>query len=313
MGQLAATVGGNQVTENVAFVTGKGITNSDATASILASASGWDFTGTPAFVNLTVSGVASLANGAAAAPSLAFTNSTGMGLYRVGSNILGVALAGVPGLAYGATEPTVAAATATDGQAVWVKTANGGASTGATAAGHGGNHVIAAGDGGAAAGSGTGGNGANVILAIGKGGTSGSGTAGKDGALIVTQTSGTTAPFIPFAVLASLSDADATLTVAQVRGGHVAVAAGANDRTLTLPTAAQIVAAIPGLVAGSVVTVSVVNLKAANTVTVAVAAGIVALTGASLVQLGQTARTYAILFTNVTPSSEAASLYAIAG
>lgn len=291
--------------------TGAGFVNSAGTGSWLADANGFTYTGTVTIPTLAVSGVNYLANGTAPLPSLAFTNSTTSGFYRAGADIWGFSLAAVPAFTIASTEPTVAAAAATAGTAVWFKGTNGGASTGATAAGRGSNMVFASGDGGAAAGSGAGGDGGNVILEVGAGGTSGSGTAGGSGSAMVKGKA--PAAFIPLAARTALADADATLTALQLRGQIISVAAGANNRTLTFPTAAQLVGAFTGVQVGSVIEVSFVNLKAANTVTVAVASGVTAASGSNLVVAAQASAKFALLFTNVTASSEAVDLIRTAG
>lgn len=299
--------GGNIADTNLAFATGYGITSGNQTTSkFLVTSTGWGITGT-----LAVSGVSYLANGTAALPSLAFTNSTTSGFYRAGADIWGFSLAAVPAFTIASTEPTVAAAAATAGTAVWFKGTNGGASTGATAAGRGSNMVIASGDGGAAAGSGAGGDGGNVIVDIGAGGTSGSGTAGGSGSFMIKGTA--PAAFIPLSTRTALTDADATLTALQLRGQIISVAAGANNRTLTLPTAAQLVGAFTNIQVGSRIDVCVVNLKAANTVTVAVASGVTAASGSNLVVAAQASAQFTLLFTNVTASSEAVDLIRTAG
>lgn len=291
--------------------TGAGYVNSAGTGSFLADDNGFTYTGTITIPTLAVSGVSYLANGTAALPSLAFTNSTTSGFYRAGADIWGFSLAAVPAFTIASTEPTVAAAAATAGTAVWFKGTDGGASTGATAAGRGSNMVFASGDGGAAAGSGAGGDGGNVILEVGAGGTSGSGTAGGSGSAMVKGKA--PAAFIPLAARTALADADAMLTALQLRGQIISVAAGANNRTLTFPTAAQLVGAFTGVQVGSVIEVSFVNLKAANTVTVAVASGVTAASGSNLVVAAQASAKFALLFTNVTASSEAVDLIRTAG
>lgn len=124
-----------------------------------------------------------------------------------------------------------------------------------------------------------------------------------------------TAP-IPFAenvAIASLADADATLSDAQHRGTIVTVAAGANNRTLTTRTAAQLVAAFPGAQVGTMIPLRICNLKAANTVTLAGDASVTAAAGVNLVVAAQTAATFALVFTNVTAASEAVSIVRVAG
>ena len=120
----------------------RSIWNRDATAGITFGASGLTITGTLSF-----SGVMYLANGSAALPSLAFTNSTTTGLYRNASNVIGVAIGGVAALAIGASAPTITAATDTAGADVFVQTAAGGATP--TAQRDGGDYNVIAGAGSA--------------------------------------------------------------------------------------------------------------------------------------------------------------------
>ena len=325
-------------------------------------------------------GSASFANGTAAAPSIAFTNSTGLGFYRNADNVLGLALGGVAALALAASAPTIAAATDTAGSDVYeyladagatataprvggayfVKagagsggattinggaggsitltagaggaktgtgTANGGAGGvwaarggdgGATAStnggsfgGAGGDSGLRAGAGGAAsAGTANGGNGGSVPLQPGIGGTSAGGAAGNAGIVYVKGTS--PMPFAQNGAYAALADADATLTAAQHRGSLVSVAAGANNRAITTLTGAQLVAAFPGVQVGSFVYLHLLNLKAANTVTLTAAASGVTIVGDPVVEAGK-AVIYAMLFTNVTASSEAVQFIRMAG
>lgn len=286
--------------------TGLGFYNVDHSASILATASGWSLTG-----NWTTSGVSYLANGTSALPSLAFTNSTTSGLYRAGADQVGVALAAVPALVIASSEATVAAATATAGATVWAKATNGGASTGVTAAGRGSALHLSAGDGGAAAGSGTGGAAGGLFLGGGDGGTSGSGTAGVGGAVYIEGTA--PVPFLQNVGLVSLADSDATLTAAEMRAGVVTVAAGATNRTKTTPTAAQLLAVVGGAQVGTMLSLSVCNLKAANTVTIGLGAGVTNPSSANLVVDDGAAVTFGFIFTNVTPSSEAVTIIRLAG
>lgn len=288
--------------ENLYFAVGKGILNPSGTAGITMSASGFSFTGTQ-----------SLANGTAAAPSLNFTNSSTTGWYRAGAAQIGVAVAGVPGMVISAAEPTVAAAAATAGQALWIHATNGGDSTGVTNAGRGADFNIGAGDGGNAAGSGNGGDGGNVIFNVGSGGTTGSGTAGGVGNLIVSGPTTVGVPFLNLVSIQALADTDATLTAPQMKGGVATVATGATNRTKTTLTAAQMVAMLTGVQVGSMLTLSICNLKAANTVTVGLGSGVTAAGGTNLVVAAAAAATFGFIFTNVTASSEAVTVVRLAG
>lgn len=113
--------------------------------------------------------------------------------------------------------------------------------------------------------------------------------------------------------IASLADADATLSDAQHRGTIVTVAAGATNRTITTRTAAQLVAAFPGVQVGSMIPLRLCNLKTANTVTVGLGTGVTAAVGVNLVVAAAAAATFALVFTNVSPSSEAVSIVRVAG
>lgn len=59
------------------------------------TSSTWTFAVAVAMAAATFSGIASFADGAAGTPSIAFKNSTGTGIYRVGADIFGIATAGV--------------------------------------------------------------------------------------------------------------------------------------------------------------------------------------------------------------------------
>lgn len=402
----------------------QGVFNRDGTAGIRFTSSGMTITGTAAF-----SGVFTLANGTAAAPSLAFTNSATTGLYRNASNVIGVAIAGVAALAVGGSAPTIAAATTAAGQDVYIKTADAGptgvavaggaynlaagagsagsSGTGTTAGGVGGallftsgaggsatstagaaggaggaNGVVAgaggsaagtsnAGAGGAAstrggaggaktgtgtanggaggsslniggaggataatagtasggrggaagltagaggnasAGTANGGHGGSVPLTPGMGGTSFGGTAGNGGIVYVAGQA--PMPFCKNQTISALADSDATVGDADMRGGIWTVAAGATNRTKTTTTAAAIVTAFPSIQVGSVIEITICNLKAANTVTLAGGSGVTAPAGVNLVVAAQAAVTFKLVATNVTASSEAFSIIRAAG
>lgn len=384
---------------------------------------------------LTISGGSgSFANGTAAAPSIAFTNSTGLGFYRNADNALGVALGGVAALALAATSPTIAAATDTAGSDVYWATASaggtattakaggawsilsgggstgssgtgtvsggnggalvrtggaggaatstagagggaggaitdtagaGGSAAGTSAAGPGGAVTFTAGAGGAKTGTGTanggdggalsfvagaggatastnagsiggaggsagvragaggaasagtanGGNGGSVALQPGVGGTSAGGAAGINGIVYVKGTS--PMPLAENQTYTAKAAANATLTAAEHRGGIVSVAANASNDTLTTLTAAQLVAAFPGVQVGSAVPLEVLSLKTtANTVTLAGGANVTAVgnmvVGVTAGNVGLAVK-FKILFTNVTLGAEAAQLIRVAG
>jgi hypothetical protein len=156
--------------------------NRDKSANLTVTTTGFSVTGTFA-----TSGVTSFADGTAAAPSIAFTNSASTGFYRVGSNVLGTAIAGVAGLALGASLPTLAAAADTAGSNVYERTADAGAS--ATAARAGGAYNIQTGAGSTgSSGTGTvsGGAGGAIGRTTGAGGaaTSTAGAGGGNGGAI---------------------------------------------------------------------------------------------------------------------------------
>lgn len=111
----------------------------------------------------------------------------------------------------------------------------------------------------------------------------------------------------------ALADASVTLTNAQIATGILTVATGANNRTLTTPTAAQMVAAFTGVKAGTYIDVVIANLKAANTVTLAGGTGVTAVSGMNLVVAAQAAVTFRLVFTVVTSGAEAVVIVRAAG
>lgn len=173
---LAPNAYGPAIGYDYKWQTGFGISNADGTAKIVAGASGMVLTGT-----LTTSGVLTLPAGTAAAPSFGFTGSTTTGPYLPATGVFGLAIAGVAGLAIAGSSPTLAAATDTAGQDVYIKAAAAGGT--ATAARVGGLLNIAAGAGSAGS-SGTGtvdsGTGGALALVAGAGGSATS-TAGAQG------------------------------------------------------------------------------------------------------------------------------------
>lgn len=103
-----------------------------------------------------------------------------------------------------------------------------------------------------------------------------------------------------------------TLTPAAVLGGLILRDAAGGNRTDTLPSAAQIVAAFNGCVVGSAIRFIVRNTTStSNTVTIATPASITNYTGNTLeISQSKTAE-FIIMFSNVTSGSEAATLYTI--
>lgn len=183
---------------------------------------------------------------------------------------------------------------------------NGGVGT-AGNGGTGGNSGLVAGGGGNSTAVGNGGDGGSVPLQPGMGGT---GVApGNNGIVFIKGTA--PMPFAENAVYTALPDADATLSDAQHRGTVVSVAAGANNRVITTRTAAQLRAAYPGVQVGSMIFLRMLNLKAANTVTVGLGANVTNV--GSLVVAASASVEFGIVFTNVTPASETAVVYRLAG
>lgn len=105
--------------------------------------------------------------------------------------------------------------------------------------------------------------------------------------------------------------ATATLTVTQVLNGFVN-SAPAGAITLTLPTAANLVAAMKGAKVGDSVTLSVENTSGgANAITLAAGSGGTLRGGTSVAQ--NKAALIRIVLTNVTASSEAYTAHSIVG
>jgi hypothetical protein len=112
------------------------------------------------------------------------------------------------------------------------------------------------------------------------------------------------------ATVTALSDGDATLTAAQILTRLFTITPGAA-RTLTTPTAANLVAAIPNVAVGDTIEFTVVN-NAASTHAATLAAGSGVTNrgiAAHLAVAAATARTYLLRFENVTSSTEAVGLY----
>ena len=105
-----------------------------------------------------------------------------------------------------------------------------------------------------------------------------------------------------------------TLTAAEVLGGIIVADPNGAGRTYTLPTAALLVAAIPGVQIGDIVRCLIVNgADAAETLTLAAGAGgafDANQTSASQVIAQNNSKNIAIRITNVTAASEAYVVYA---
>lgn len=98
-----------------------------------------------------------------------------------------------------------------------------------------------------------------------------------------------------------------TLNTAQVLSDMLLILGG-TTLTATLPTAAQLVAAIPGVFVNSAIRFMIRNGNS-GTLTVAVGTGITSATGNTLTVATVHAKGLFIQFTNVTPGSEACTLY----
>lgn len=112
--------------------------------------------------------------------------------------------------------------------------------------------------------------------------------------------------------VAAVSTASAlTYTARQVLGGVIKRDPNGASRTDTLPTAALLVAAYNGVAENSSVTFDVMNTSDANeTITIAMGSGITRYTNTAtpIVYPGSKMR-LRIVFTNISPGSEAATLY----
>ena len=107
----------------------------------------------------------------------------------------------------------------------------------------------------------------------------------------------------------ALADADATLTAAQVLAGSSDASALTADRTLTTPTAADLVAAVQGALVGTSIEHTIVNPSGDDAI-LALGTG-VTLLGAGTVSAG-TSGQLRFRFTNVTSGSEACQVQRIA-
>jgi hypothetical protein len=116
-----------------------------------------------------------------------------------------------------------------------------------------------------------------------------------------------------FVTVSTITTAAAvTYTAAQVIGGLILRDPNGAGRSDVLPTAALLAAALPGCVAGSSVDVLIRNdADAAETITMTAGTG-GTVTGGGTMTVAQSAiKCFKILFTNVTPGSEAYTVYSL--
>jgi ribosomal protein S9 len=112
--------------------------------------------------------------------------------------------------------------------------------------------------------------------------------------------------------VASISTAGAaTLTAAQLAGLFIIRDPNGASRTDTTPTAAQLVAAMPGAQVNTGFEFTIRNAAAsAQTITIAAGAG-VTLSPTSITIPAATTRSFLLVFNNVTSSSEAVTIYSL--
>jgi hypothetical protein len=114
---------------------------------------------------------------------------------------------------------------------------------------------------------------------------------------------------IPSFTVTTLVAGNQTITAAQILGGFVIFPAGGAE-TLTLPTAALAVAAIPGAAVGSGFEFTVRNTAGgANTATIAAGTGGTVSGTATIAQ--NNSKRFLLVFTNVTLGSEAYTVYSL--
>lgn len=115
----------------------------------------------------------------------------------------------------------------------------------------------------------------------------------------------------PKMTVTTLSTASAlTLTAAQLLGGLILRDPNGAGRTDTFPTAALLKAAVPGCQVGTAFRFIIRNTAdAAETITAAVGTGIT-LSGTATIAQNNT-KEFLAVFTNVTPGSEAVTIYSI--
>lgn len=103
-----------------------------------------------------------------------------------------------------------------------------------------------------------------------------------------------------------------TYTVQQLLSGLILRDGNGGARTDTLPTAAQIVSGYPGLMVNDGFRFNVRNMSStAIAITIAVGAGGTLSTGSTATVAQLNAKDFLILMTNVTPGSEAYTVYSL--
>ena len=199
--------------------------------------------------------------------------------------------------------PAGTGTTGGNGGALSLETGAGAAGSATGTGGSGATLSLIAGAGGNVSGAGTAGNGGSVILTPGAAGTHSGGTAGKAGIVaargaLVDKTTQT-----------ALTD-NATVTAAQlltkVLDGTPTAAA-----TYTLPTAALLVAQMPGVAVGDSF-YFIVNNKAGGAYTITLAAGNGGTADGTLTVAQNVIRGFFVIITNVTGAAEAYFVYGLA-
>ena len=99
------------------------------------------------------------------------------------------------------------------------------------------------------------------------------------------------------------------LTPGQVLAGILSRSTTGGNLTDTLPTAALLVAAIPGATVGTTFSILMQNIGSGNTWTIAVGTGGTAASGSTLTIAGLSNKTFLIRFTAVDSGNEAYTLY----
>ena len=118
--------------------------------------------------------------------------------------------------------------------------------------------------------------------------------------------------FEQMTIAAISADSNQTLTVDQVLGGWIHRSGLTAGRTDTLPTAAALCEAIQGVMVGTTFVLRVRNISAgAFSQTLAVGAGGTLASSNAVTTAQNNDHAYRIIFTNVTPGSEAYTLYSL--
>lgn len=217
--------------------------------------------------------------GTAAAPGAAFASDTNSGFYSIGADQIGAAVGGT--LVLSVTATSVASAQPILGPAGAVGTV----AIGASADPNTGLYFPAA-----------------DALGVSAGGTEYLRVT-HDATLPVVAVKGS-APLLTMGGVQAIANA-ATLTAAEHRSGLIYQDASGGNVTCTTLTAALLVAAFPGVAVGSRFPLYYASNHAANTATISGGAG-VTLSGSGAIT--ETGGTFLLVFTNVTPAAEAATL-----